>query len=358
MNLKNCIIVFRNRKNNDFKSYNGILSYFFSENIYFYKLTYCAFDDSEEIIRCLKDCKDNYDNVIIYCPASMEETVKDFTEKLFGGKYDSFGIMQTDKTALYILGSDGAGKLTEREIADILKSKSGQNTGKAYIKTVGASSEEINAAIAEAKSLCGECEFNVDGNFSNCSIEMIYPANLPKYTFDNVYRAVLKGLNDYVYAMENISLAERLYQLLKLRRMKISVAESFTGGGISKKLVEVSGISEVYFEGLNTYSNEAKINRLGVKELTLKQFGAVSEETAFEMAEGLLKTGNCDIAIATTGIAGPKSDMTAKPVGLIYIGVGTAESVSVYKYELKGNREQITETAVNLALFLAFKKIK
>ena len=98
-----------------------------------------------------------------------------------------------------------------------------------------------------------------------------------------------KTLNNYIYAMENISLAKRLFQILQLRRLKISVAESFTGGGLGKKLVDVPGISEVYFEGLNTYSNEAKTERLGVNELTLKQYGAVSEQTAYEMAEGLLK---------------------------------------------------------------------
>lgn len=358
MNLKNCLIVFRNKKINDFGIYNKLIDYFASENIYFCNLTYCAFDDSDEIVRSLNACKGFYDNVIITCPAAMEETVKDFTENLFGGKFDNFGVMDIEKTTLFVLRSDGGGKLSETDISDILNKKYNFATGKAYLKTVGASASRINAAVEEAKSICGECEFNVSGRFSDCLIEMIYPHNLPKDLFDDVYRSLLKNLNDNVYAMENVSLAERLFQLLKLRRMKISVAESFTGGGVSKRLVEVPGISEVYFEGLNTYSNEAKADRLKVKELTLKQFGAVSEETAFEMADGLLKTGKCDIAISTTGIAGPKSDSTSKPVGLIYIGVGDAESISVYKYELKGSREQITETAINLALFLAFKKIK
>lgn len=358
MNLKNCLIVFRNKKINDFESYNKTINYFASENIYFCNLAYCAYDDNDEIVRTLNSCKDRYDNVIIFCPEAMEDTLKDFSEKLFGGKFDNFGVMQTEKAAVYVLRSEGTGKLSAADIAEIYKKRCGQGAGKAYLRTAGAESSEINAAVKEAKTLCGECEFNVYDRFSDCVIEIIYPKSLPKDAFDGVYRSLLKNLNGCVYAMENVTLAERLFQLLKLRRMKISVAESFTGGGIAKRLVEVPGISEVYFEGLNTYSNEAKMSRLGVKDLTLKQFGAVSQETAFEMAQGLLKTGNCDLAVSTTGIAGPKSDSTAKPVGLIYIGVGTAESISVYKYELKGSREQITETAINLALFLAFKKIK
>ena len=76
------------------------------------------------------------------------------------------------------------------------------------------------------------------------------------------------------------------------------------------------------------------------------------------MAYGLLETGNCNLSIATTGIAGPKSDGTKKPVGLLYIAVGNEEHVSVYEYNLKGSRQSITETAINIALFLAFKKLK
>jgi nicotinamide-nucleotide amidase len=175
---------------------------------------------------------------------------------------------------------------------------------------------------------------------------------------DGVMRTFVTILDDYIYALEDISLAQRLYELLKLRRMKISVAESFTGGGICKKLVEVSGVSQVFFEGLNTYSNEAKMGRLGVNEITLKQFGAVSDETAYQMAEGLIKSGNCDISIATTGIAGPKSDNTNKPVGLAYIAIGLKERIAVYKFNFSGDRTNITNTAINQALFLAYKNLK
>ena len=76
------------------------------------------------------------------------------------------------------------------------------------------------------------------------------------------------------------------------------------------------------------------------------------------MVEGLLDTGNCDVAISTTGIAGPDSDGTLKPVGLLYIGAGTSDNINVFKYNLQGDRKTITETAINLALFHAFKTVK
>ena len=100
------------------------------------------------------------------------------------------------------------------------------------------------------------------------------------------------------------------------------------------------------------------MKRLGVSPYTLGTLGAVSEKTAYEMALGLLNTGDCDVAIATTGLAGPKSDKNMHPVGYCCIAVGTRERISVYQYKFDGNREEITEKAINYALFLAYKHLK
>ena len=86
--------------------------------------------------------------------------------------------------------------------------------------------------------------------------------------------------------------------------------------------------------------------------------GAVSEKTAYEMALGLLNTGDCDIAISTTGLAGPKTDRSMLPVGLCYIAVGTRERICVYQYRFDGSRKDITEKAINYALFQAYKMLK
>ncbi|MDE5728853.1 MAG: CinA family protein, partial [Clostridia bacterium] len=240
----------------------------------------------------------------------------------------------------------------------ILNKKYENKFDKAFIKTVGAPEEVVSVALGKAKKLCESLGFNVKDRFGDCTVEIVYDAALPKSVYDGVMRTLVSELKDYIYALEDITLEERLFQLLKLRRMKISVAESFTGGGVSKRLVSVSGVSEVFFEGLNTYSNEAKAERLGVETETLRRYGAVSKETAYEMAAGLIAGGNCDVAVATTGIAGPKSDNTLKPVGLLYIAVGKRDGISVFEYNLKGSRESITEMAINLALFLAYKLLK
>lgn len=358
MSQKNCLLIFRNKKINNFNQACDTASAFAANGIYFDRVEYCAYDDSEEILRSIKECKGNYANIVLLCPQVMCDGLMNFSEKLFEGQFDNFNILSTADCSVFVVSYDGGSRLKESDVIEILAKKYGNGFGRSYLKTVGASIEEINSVIAKAKDLCPDCNFNVNDSYSDCTIEIVYPENLSKSIYDDVIRIVLGGLNERIYALENTALAQRLFQLLQLRRMKISVAESFTGGGISKKLVEVPGISEVYFEGLNTYSNESKIKRLGVDELTLKQHGAVSEQTAYQMAEGLLNTGDCDIAIATTGIAGPKSDSMLKPVGLLYIAVGTKESISVYKYTLNGSREKITETAINLALFHAFKKLK
>ena len=131
-----------------------------------------------------------------------------------------------------------------------------------FIRTVAAPVETVNAALANLKSSCPNISVNLRENFGDLTIE-IDETSTEKSVFDKAYRETVSALNEYIYALEDISLCDRLVQLLKLRKSTISVAESFTGGGISKRLVEISGVSEVFFEGLNTYSNKSKIQRLG-----------------------------------------------------------------------------------------------
>ncbi|MBE5757253.1 MAG: CinA family protein, partial [Clostridiales bacterium] len=148
-----------------------------------------------------------------------------------------------------------------------------------------------------------------------------------------------------------------IIELATFPEVKISVAESFTSGKVASSIISISGASEFFYEGIVAYSNDSKIERLGVKESTLIEKGAVSTETAYEMAVGLLMKGKSDIVIATTGIAGPTSEGD-KPVGLGYIAVGTMQGVHVYKNVFNGDRKTITETAKNTALFLVIQNLK
>ena len=130
----------------------------------------------------------------------------------------------------------------------------------------------------------------------------------------------------------------------------LATAESCTGGLIGKTITDVPGASEIFGYGMVTYSNEAKQQVLGVKGETLAQYGAVSPETAAEMALGLQKLSGADYAVSVTGIAGPGGGSAEKPVGLVYIGVAAPQGVFVRKNFFCGTREDIriqtTETAL------------
>ena len=139
--------------------------------------------------------------------------------------------------------------------------------------------------------------------------------------------------------------------------LTISSAESCTGGLVAGTLINAPGISAVYNEGFITYSNDAKMKHLGVRLETLEQFGAVSEETAREMAEGCAKNTGSDFSIVTTGIAGPGGGSPEKPVGLVYIGCYAKGKVVVERHVYDGDRSQIRSKAVNDALKLLFDMI-
>ena len=232
-------------------------------------------------------------------------------------------------------------------------------TDKTVIRCVGAGEQHVKALIARAQALDGgKIEYRLTRKFGEDILEVVYDENIPKRLAEDVIRVFADGLSESAYALDDTPLAEQLVTLLQIRGKKLSVAESFTGGGLARRIVAVSGASKVYFEGLNTYSNASKIKRLGVSEYTLGTFGAVSDQTAYEMAAGLIATGDCDLAIVTTGLAGPQSDSSMLPVGLCFIAIGTKERVFVYRYKFDGDRETITETAINYALFLAYKQLK
>lgn len=147
-------------------------------------------------------------------------------------------------------------------------------------------------------------------------------------------------------------LEETVIKLLKKNDLSLVTAESCTGGMLTCRLVSISGVSEVLKAGLITYSNKSKRKYLDVKKDTLKKHGAVSKQTAKEMARGAAIGNDADIAVAITGIAGPDGGTDEKPVGLVYIGCYAKDHVTVKEYTFKGDRMDIQEAAVEAALEL------
>lgn len=163
-----------------------------------------------------------------------------------------------------------------------------------------------------------------------------------KYRFD-----------DAVYTTdEEVTLEEAVVKLLKKYNLTVTTAESCTGGMVAARLINVPGVSDCLNTGYITYADKAKRKLLGVRKRSLKKKGAVSAEVATEMAEGAALFSKADVAIATTGIAGPDGGSEQKPVGLVYIACNVKGNVTVKECHFSGNRMKIRETTVANALIL------
>lgn len=145
---------------------------------------------------------------------------------------------------------------------------------------------------------------------------------------------------------ESKSLEEAVVDMLKEQEMTLSLAESCTGGAIAARIVNVSGASEVFLQGMVTYSNKAKRRCLDVSKSTLKKHGAVSEECAAEMAKGGRKASKTDICLSVTGIAGPGGGTKEKPVGTVFMGCSYKGCTQVREFHFQGNRARVREQTV------------
>ncbi len=155
-----------------------------------------------------------------------------------------------------------------------------------------------------------------------------------------------------------MNLEEKIVEELIRRGYTITTAESCTGGLLAGRILNVSGASGVYNEGHITYSNEAKERLLGVSHETLETYGAVSEQTAREMAFGAAKAANANVGLSTTGIAGPGGGTPEKPVGLVYVGCSINGETVACECRFGGNRKENREMAVEAALELLLKELQ
>ncbi|MDO8685655.1 MAG: competence/damage-inducible protein A [Clostridiales bacterium] len=156
-----------------------------------------------------------------------------------------------------------------------------------------------------------------------------------------VIAEIKRRLGDFIYSTENKSLDQVAGELLIATGTTLSVAESCTGGMISSRLTSIPGISAVFNRGIVAYSNEAKIDSLGVKRETIIKYGAVSRETVVEMAEGVRRLAGTRLGLAVTGIAGPGGGTDEKPVGMVFVALVDGISIEVKELKLWGDRDRI-----------------
>ncbi len=345
----------------------AILDEFSKGGFFFAEIRVLSLREKTAVEAAFIDLKQANDNVVMIAVKGalsvLREMLKEtFNHEYFQGTTSGAGTYEENGKTLFLLAEDCAESGADYVggvCVPYLHKKYATRYERMVLRAVGAKNGYVKELIERARALGG-------GKLTVCRkkrydedvIEIFYDGNTPKMLTDDVLRLFADGLQESLYALDDTPLEAQLVQLLKLRGKRISVAESFTGGGVAKRIVSVSGASEVYFEGLNTYNELSKIKRLGVADYTLRTMGAVSEQTAYEMAAGLLSTGDCELAIATTGLAGPKSDKSGLPVGLCCIAVGIDDKVYVCRYKFDGTREEITEKAIQYALFLACRQLK
>ena len=157
--------------------------------------------------------------------------------------------------------------------------------------------------------------------------------------------------------MEQSETAEKLVKLLKKKNLTVTTAESCTGGMVAAKIINVPGASDVFDQGYITYSNKSKRKILDVSKATLKKYGAVSEQTAREMALGGVLAADADACVAVTGLAGPDGGTEEKPVGLVYVSCCMKDEVIVEECHFNGTRQEIREHAAVTALDLLRRMI-
>lgn len=170
-------------------------------------------------------------------------------------------------------------------------------------------------------------------------------------------RELKRSLGNACYATEPLDLAIVIGRLLQQKKQKLAIAESCTGGLIGEKLTESPGSSNFFLGGVIAYANSAKEKLLGISPSALKEYGAVSSQTACAMAQGALERLGADRAISVTGIAGPSGGSAEKPVGLVYVGYADRKRTISEKHECFGDRERIRIRAMRRALYLLYKQL-
>lgn len=223
------------------------------------------------------------------------------------------------------------------------------------IRAVGVPESHVNKKIKKFLIMRSPVTVGIYARPNEVDIKITAKAENKKMALGQIKRVekkILRILGTIVYGFDNKSLEEVTGKLLLKKNMTLSIAESCTGGLISNRVTDVSGSSKYLDRGIVTYSNKSKITELGVDKKLIEKYGAVSRPVAIAMAKGMLKKSGSDIALASTGIAGPSGGTKKKPVGLVYIALVSAKKMHCVECHFIGNRTDIKYQTSTAALDL------
>lgn len=224
-------------------------------------------------------------------------------------------------------------------------------------KTYGKSVDELKVLLKEFMTKKSKVQFGFFEDFLECEVHARCSTSIAKEDMNEISERLVELLGSCTYAYDDISINQRIAQVLKAEGLKIKIAESFTGGALGAAFTSVAGASEYLVEDIVTYSVVSKHQRLGVPFETIAEKGVVSGDTAYNMALGLMKSGDCDIAIATTGNAGPTVQSGALGLCFVAIGITSQKSIAVIKYLFNGDREYNIKSGVKNAMFLLYESL-
>ncbi len=220
-----------------------------------------------------------------------------------------------------------------------------------FYRTTGIAESRIYQLCHEFMEQFPDYEIAFLPKFTGVDIRVAVRSDSPNAgRFNEFENELYNRIGKYIYTKGEEELEAVVGRLLKEKGMTISVAESCTGGLVQDRITNVSGSSEYFLGGMVTYSNESKMKFLNVQESSLKEYGAVSDVVAREMAEGVRNAVGTTIGVSTTGIAGPTGATPEKPVGLIYIGLATPDTVVARRFVFTDDRRLNKELGAQAAL--------
>lgn len=241
----------------------------------------------------------------------------------------------------------------EAEVEPYLHDKLGYTIASRFIRTIGIGESDLEMSLRDMIDAQTNVTIATYCSLGEAQVRLTVKCAAgedPAAYLDPVEARIRQRLDRFIYAIGETDMPQVVVGLLKRAGRTLALAESCTGGKIADWLVDVPGVSEVLLEGHVTYSNAAKQHTLGVKAQTLQSVGAVSEQTAREMAQGLHELSGADYCVSVTGIAGPGGGTPDKPVGLVYIGLLTPRDTQVHRFVFTGDRYRIRSLAALRAL--------
>ncbi len=267
------------------------------------------------------------------------------------GTAPGFRVEQDGKTLIWLSGVPREMELMLKEtvLPWVAAASGAGQVSVATFKINGLTESKLDDLV-KAVSLPTQGRLSFRAHYPDLTLKLTVRGEGMDRTFDQLTGQIRHILGAHVYAEGDITLEEVVGRLLKERGWWLALAESCTGGAIAARITRVPGSSEYFKSSVVSYSNESKSHFLGVDPATIDRHGAVSRETALEMAEGALRASAADIALSTTGVAGPSGGTEAKPVGTVWIGLAQRGGSDARLFKFSGDRGRVINGAAQAAL--------